>query len=121
MPEKYDELKSAFQKLLYGGELTPDLQAVLVEHGIMSVPCIDPSMTTRCATFLSTLKEPMRDDELGIKARTEIPVIAGTLLQVLPVVRSAVVWRSKIGTVPSNTEAQRLVEQVDTFLRGACK
>lgn len=121
MPEKYDELKQAVQKLLYGGELTPDLQAVLTEHGVMSIPCLDLKLSTRLGELLRSLKEPMRDEELGVKARTEIPVIAGTLLNVLPVVRAAVAWRSKIGTVPSNTEAQRLVEQIDEFIRSSCK
>lgn len=116
---KYAELKSAMQALLFGGIMTPDLKAVLVRHEILSVPDIDARMIARCADNIKKLKEPMRDEELGIHARKEIPKLAQTLLNVIPVVRAAIVWRSTLQEDPSTAQGKDLVDKVDTFLESS--
>ncbi len=116
---KYAELKSAMQKLIFGGSITPDLKAVLVRHEIISVPDIDARMIARCADNIKRLREPMRDEELGIHARKEIPALAQTLLNVIPVVRAAVVFRSTLLEDPTTAQGKDLVSKVDTFLEEA--
>jgi len=118
MPEKYDELKDAVQRLVHSGKLTPDLRAVLVEHGVISIPSISPDMSVRVDRALLALKEPMRDDELGRRARNELPIIGEALLDSLPVVRQAVKWRYQISSrnLAIPPEAQELAAEVDSFL-----
>lgn len=117
----YDELKAAMQKLIFGGQMTPDLQAVLVRHGIIGVPDIDTRMVARCSENLRKLKEPMRDEELGILARKELPKISETLLNVIPVVRAAITWRSTLDKGPGTAPEKDLVARVDVFLEGSKK
>lgn len=118
---KYAELKSAMQRLIFGGSITPDLQALLVRHGIIEVPDIDARMIARCSELIRILKEPMRDEELGIRARKEIPALAQTLLNVIPVVRSAVTWRSTLLEDPGTAPGKDLVARVDVFIEGSKK
>lgn len=119
--EHYQELKTALQRLIFGGKVTPDLQAVLVRHGIIEVPDIDTRMVARCTELIKILKEPMRDEELGIRARREIPALSQTLLNVIPVVRAAVTWRSTLLEDPGTAPAKELVARVDVFLEGSKK
>lgn len=117
----YEELKTAMQQLIYGGQVTPDMKAVLVRHGIIEVPDIDIQMVLRCSKLIKILRDPMRDEELGIRARKEIPALAQTLLNVIPVVRAAVTWRSTLVEDPGTAPAKDLVARVDSFLEGSKK
>lgn len=118
---RYEELKEATQRLIYGGQVTPDLKAMLVRHEIIEIPDIDTRMVARCSGLIKLLKEPMRDEELGIRARKEIPALSQTLLNVIPVVRAAITWRSTLVNDPVTAMGKDLVAQVDAFLEGSKK
>ena len=115
MPD-YEELKEAVQKMLTGGQLTPDIKAVLVRHGIFEIPQLDHGIDARCINALSKLKEPMRDTEFGIFARRELEMTATTLLDILPLVRAVVVWRAGLPNEAPRPYESDLSAVVDKFL-----
>ena len=113
--EKYEELKGLLQKILYSGGVTPGSKALMIQHGLMEIPFVDPVTLSRTHKIMQRLNEPMRDEELGIEARKEIPVMASALLKVSGVVKAAVLWRAQ-GINPSTEIERALAAQVDILL-----
>lgn len=117
--ERYNELKSLLQKILYSAEITAETRSALVKHELTEIPAVDKKTLDRCTRILARIQEPMRDAEFGIEARNEFPPIAEALLAVAPVVRAAVLWRAEVsasleGVLPVNRD---LAARVDVLLQ----
>ncbi len=116
--DAYDELRGAFQRVLHGGVITPEIRSLLYKHEMVEVPQVSNDIVSKCSTLLGRLNEPMRDEELGILARREIPLLASTLLVLIPVVRDALIWRAMpyFERDKPNSSAQALEKSLDDLL-----
>lgn len=105
----YLELKGALFEVFQAGKITPLVHSTMVKHGVVRPKSLDPS---KAEEVLKYLAEPMRDDDLGQRARVDLDQLARACLTLQGLVVEMIRWRT--GLIDYST----LVATVESFLRG---